>query len=388
MTYRPEQGRMIIARKLFIGLSVLLLVAAACGESEPEATSAATTAAPVTTAAPATTAAPDTTAAPATTAAPDTTAAPPERATVRIALDFIPNTNHAGIFIARSMGLFERENLDVEVVPWAFTVTGVLVEAGDADLGIAYPPDLLREVALGSSLKIVAAIIQENNVALVVPADSPYQTAADLGAAESYGGYGTPHERPLVTEMLTAAGAATPGDFQEVVLQGGAIEALIEDRVEFSAVFQGWSEIAARLRGTELRLFPYVDFIPEIVYPDVVFIARSEMIEQQPDVLARALRALGEAYTFAAENPDQAADILISEVTDLEQSEPLVRESAHYRAAQYLNDDGVWGCVQTSHFAGIGGLLERSGVLLDEEGQVVTAPEFSVYATSELLPDC
>ena len=197
---------------------------------------------------------------------------------------------------------------------------------GSADLGIAYPPDVLREVALGSSLKIVAAIIQENNVALVVPADSPYQTAADLDAAESYGGYGTPHERPLVTEMLTAAGAATPGDFQEVVLQGGAIEALIGDRVDFSAVFQGWSEIAARLRGTELRLFPYVDFIPEIVYPDVVFIARSEMIEQQPGVLERALKALGDAYTFAAENPDEAAEILISEVTDLQQSEALVRE--------------------------------------------------------------
>ena len=204
------------------------------------------------------------------------------------------------------------------------------------------PPDVLRGVALGSPLKIVAAIIQENNVALVVSADSPYQTAADLGAAESYGGYGTPHERPLVTEMLTQAGASTPGDFQEVVLQGGAIEALIEDRVDFSAVFQGWSEIAARLRGTELRLFPYVDVIPEIVYPDVVFIARSEMIEQQPDVLVRALRALGDAYIFAAENPDEAASILISEVTDLQQSEALVRESAQYRAPQYLNEDGNW----------------------------------------------
>ena len=116
------------------------------------------------------------------------------------------------------MGFFERENLDVEIVPWAFTTTGLLVEQGDADLGIAYPPDVLREVALGSSVKIVAAIIQENNGALVVPEESEFDTAQSLDDAETYGGYGTPHERPLVTEMLTAAGAETPGDFEVVVV--------------------------------------------------------------------------------------------------------------------------------------------------------------------------
>ena len=76
-----------------------------------------------------------------------------DRKTIRIALDFFPNTNYAGIAAAIDKGYFEEQNLDVEIVPWAFTVTGILVENGNADLGIAYPPDTFREVALGNKVR-------------------------------------------------------------------------------------------------------------------------------------------------------------------------------------------------------------------------------------------
>ena len=81
--------------------------------------------------------------------------------------------DYAGIAAAIDKGYFEEQNLDVEIVPWAFTVTGILVENGNADLGIAYPPDTFREVALGNKVRTVAAILQVSNVSIIVPEDSP-----------------------------------------------------------------------------------------------------------------------------------------------------------------------------------------------------------------------
>lgn len=310
-----------------------------------------------------------------------------DRKTIRIALDFFPNTNYAGIAAAIDKGYFEEQNLDVEIVPWAFTVTGILVENGNADLGIAYPPDTFREVALGNKVRTVAAILQVSNVSIIVPEDSPYRVAADLQNAATYGGFGTPHEGPIVTEFLKAVGDPNP-DFTPVVLQGGPTEALISGDVDFSASFIGWLDIAARLAGTPMRVFPYREYIPEIVYPDVIFVASQDTIDSDANLLERALIALGKGYEAVAADPAEAANILIRVFPDLEQSRALVTESAVYRAPQYLDGNGNWGCVVESQFAGMAGLLDRSGLLVDAGGNAVARPSFDSFATNQLLPNC
>ena len=310
-----------------------------------------------------------------------------ERQTIRIALDFFPNTNYAGIAAAIDKGYFEEQNLDYEIVPWAFTVTGILIENGNADLGIAYPPDTVREVALGNNVRVVAAILQESNVSIIVPEGSDYRTAADLANAETYGGFGTPHEQPIVTEFLKANGDANP-DFTPVVLQGGPTEALISGDVDFSASFVGWLDISARLAGTPMRVFPYRDSIPEIVYPDVIFVANQDAIDNNSNLLERALIALSKGHQDVAADPAEAANILIRVFPDLEASRQLVTESAVYRAPQYLDENDNWGCIQESDFAGISGLLDRSGLLIDAGGTRVAQPSFDSFATNDLLPDC
>ena len=210
---------------------------------------------------------------------------------------------------------------------------------------------------------------------------------ADLAAADKYGGFGTPHEGPIVTEFLKSVGDADP-DFNVVVLQGGATEALISGDVDFSASFIGWLDIQARLAGTPMRVFPYRDHIPEIVYPDVIFIANQNTIDNDANLLQRALLALSKGYRLAAEDPAEAANILIRVFPDLEASRALVTESAVYRAPQYLDENGNWGCMQESQFAGIAGLLDRTGLLVDNNDNPVAQPTFDRFATNELLPNC
>ena len=178
---------------------------------------------------------------------------------------------------------------------------------GQADLAVAFPASTLIEIAGGSEQKIVAEIIQVNNAALVVPADSPVESPADL-AGKAYGGYGTSHEKPIVTQVIAGAGAENP-DFKEVVLQTGAIEALTSGQVDFSSVYEGWSEIGAEIAGTPLKSFRYGDYVEGYTYPDVVFVASDEAIETKADLLRRGLAALAEGYAFAAESPAETVTI-------------------------------------------------------------------------------
>jgi ABC-type nitrate/sulfonate/bicarbonate transport system substrate-binding protein len=299
---------------------------------------------------------------------------------IKIALDFTPNTNHSGIYVALANGYFEEQGIAAEVIPYAFgTPPTGLVASGEADLAVGFPPDVAIQVSTGADLKIVSEIIQVNNAALVTLVDSPLTGPADFGG-KKYGGYGTPHEAPVVTAILEGAGA-NPTTFEEVILSTGAIEALTSGDVDFSAVYEGWSEIGAEIAGSPLNTFPYKDYVEGYIFPDVVFVTSGALIEEKGDTLRRALAALAQGYAFAAESPAETAEILTTQVPELGQSQELVSRSAEFRAPQYLDANGTWGCLREEQFTGVVDLLADAGVIADP-------PAFADYGTNELLEGC
>jgi ABC-type nitrate/sulfonate/bicarbonate transport system substrate-binding protein len=305
---------------------------------------------------------------------------PAETEPIKIALDFTPNTNHAGIYIALANGYFEEQGIDAEVIPYAFgTAPTTLVDSGEADLAVAFPADVAIQVSNGTDLKMVAEIIQVNNASLVALADAPYESPAEFNG-KKYGGYGTPHEAPIVTEILKGDGVANP-NFEEVILSTGAVEALTSGDVDFSAVYEGWSEIGAEIAGSPLKTFPYKDYVEGYIFPDVVFVTSGDTLAAKGDALSRALVALGQGYTFAAENPTEAAGILTTQVPELAASQELVDRSAEFRAPQYLDEAGTWGCLREEQFTPIVGILADAGV-------ISSSPTFEDLGTNELLEGC
>ena len=77
-----------------------------------------------------------------------------ERVSVRLALDWFPNSNHLGLFIAKEKGYFEDEGLDVTLYTPADPSTVLqTVGAGQDDFGISYQPDVLLARAQGVPVK-------------------------------------------------------------------------------------------------------------------------------------------------------------------------------------------------------------------------------------------
>ena len=100
--------------------------------------------------------------------------------TVRIALDYSANVNYLGIYVAIDKGCFARQGITAKIIPYANTPAETLVESGNTDLGISYPPDVIINRAKGLQYKAVAALVARNTTALAVLASSPYTRPAQL----------------------------------------------------------------------------------------------------------------------------------------------------------------------------------------------------------------
>jgi ABC-type nitrate/sulfonate/bicarbonate transport system substrate-binding protein len=300
--------------------------------------------------------------------------------TVRIALDYSANVNYLGIYVALEKGWFARQNITVKIIPYANTPAETLVESGNTDLGISYPPDVIINRAKGLRYRAVAALAARNTTALAVLASSSYTRPAQLDG-KLYGGFGIASDQPLVSAVLRGDGVAKPS-FKQVVLNTDVIDALAKHRIQYTAVFGGIDDVTAELQGVRLRLFPFRKYLGAAGgYPNVVFVAGDSTIAKRGDALRRTLKALAQGYAYSARHPADAEKILIeTNRTALGKSAKIVAATGNATAKTFLESDGRWGALSARAFTGLERILAKGGLVKG------TLPAPSDLFTNALLP--
>jgi ABC-type nitrate/sulfonate/bicarbonate transport system substrate-binding protein len=301
-------------------------------------------------------------------------------ATVKIALDYTANVNYLGIYAALSKGYFAAEGIKPVILPYANASAEQLIQAGQTDLGISYPPDVIINNANGTlRYKALAALVTDNTTALAVLKSSKYTRPAQLNG-KIYGGFGIASDKPLVTAILRADGVRNPV-FRQVVLDADVITALAAHRIDYTAVFGGIDDVTAALQGIHLRTFPYARYLGAAGdYPNAVFVAGDADIAARGPILARALKALAEGYEFAARDPAAAERILISDNrTALDNATRIVDATGNATAPHFLDGAGVWGPETNADYAGLERIL-AGGKLIKR------SPAVSALYSNALLP--
>lgn len=301
---------------------------------------------------------------------------------VTIALDYAPNANYLGIYTALAKGYFADEDVKPKILPYANTPAETLIKSGKADLAISYPPDLVINRSQGLSYRAIAAVVAGNTTELAVLANSGYRRPAQL-SGKLYGGFGVQSDKALVTEIMKRDGARDP-KFRQVVVNTAALEALKSGRVDYTAIFGGIDDLQAGKMGIRLRSFPYRRYLGAAGnYPNAVFVASEETIQAQADLMRRTLAALARGYEFAAENPEEAARILIdANKATLGRDPATTIATSRITAKQFLDPQtGTWGPMSDADFTGLGSILRNGGAIDD----VPPAP--SELYTDELLPE-
>jgi ABC-type nitrate/sulfonate/bicarbonate transport system substrate-binding protein len=283
--------------------------------------------------------------------------------TVRIALDYSANVNYLGIYVAQEKGWFARQHITVEIIPYANTPAETLIESGNTDLGITYPPDVVINRAKGLAYRAVAALAARNTTALAVLASSRYRRPAQLNGT-LYGGFGIASDEPLVSAVLKGDGVKAPS-FKQVVLNTDVIDALAKHRIQYTAVFGGIDDVTAELQGVRLRTFPYRKYLGAAGgYPNVVFAASDRTIAKRADALRRTLKALAQGYEYSAAHPAEAERILIeTNRTALGKSGRIVTATGNATAKTFVDRSGRWGTLHASAFAALEQILAKGGLV-------------------------
>ncbi|HEX8024943.1 MAG TPA: ABC transporter substrate-binding protein [Candidatus Limnocylindrales bacterium] len=305
---------------------------------------------------------------------------------VRFALDWTPNTDHTGFYVAQAKGWYAAAGVDLQVLPYNNDAPETLMGAGQADCGISFQDSLTFAVAAGVPIKSVMAILQHTASAIAVLYSSAITRPKQLDG-KTYAGFGYPNEIPTLQAVIKADGGT--GEFKSVTLDTSAYEALYAKKADFTIPFTAWEGVEATERGIGLRYFQFTDY----GFPDfyqVVLACSNDFLSAHGDLAKRFVGATVQGFQYAATNPDDAAAILIAQnpgVFDANTQLPV--DSARFLASggYYVDAAGKVGTQTLAEWTGYSKFLYDKGLLTDAAGKpVTTEPDYASLFTTEYLP--
>lgn len=302
-------------------------------------------------------------------------AAAPAAAQVTVALDWTPNTNHVGLYVAEAQGFYAEAGVDVAILPYSDTSSGTLVANGVAQFGVLSAVGWFTQRAAGADLQAAFAVVQHETGRLVYQ-DEAITTPADLDG-RTYAGFGSDWEKALIGTIIRNAGGV--GEFETVTLGTSAYEALANGSVDFTLEVSTWEGVNATLLGRDQGAFRYEDYgVPD---QHTTFIgATSAWLDANRTEASAFLTATQRGYEWAAANPDAAAEILI-DATLLANPEQVHASMKALVDGDYLLDDqGHAGRIDPAKIEAMGGFLFDAGILKDGDGNpLTTRPDFAEW---------
>jgi len=290
-------------------------------------------------------------------------------ALVRVGLEFFhPWTNHAGLYVARDLGLFGAAGVEVDL-------NGRDPDRGDTvaflarreiDLGFVPLNRLFAARVAGVPVRSVAAVNHRPLESLLTIADRDIARPRDL-AGRRVGLPSSGRLRAMVRDVVTR----DDGDPERVTfVETGFREALIEDvRADrFDAAFGGvWAWEPLLDGGPDVVVLP-LDELGGPRYHGYVLAAHEEAIAERGDELRGVLRAAGEGYAHAAADED-AVVAAFDRVAAIFPSD-VFRRSLAELAPSWFGPDRRWGVHRPELLAEYADWLSAHGQLRDAVGPI------------------
>src|SRR4051794_22837439 len=166
---------------------------------------------------------------------------------VTLVLDWTPNTNHTGLYVAKEQGYFAEEGLDVEIIMPGEAGADQLVASGKAEFGVSYQESITQARIQEVPIVSIAAVIQHNTSGFASLVEKNIITPKDF-AGKSYGGWGSPVEKSVIDSLMQQE-KANPKDVSIINIGDTDFFTAVERDVDFAWIYYGWTGVEAKLRG-------------------------------------------------------------------------------------------------------------------------------------------
>ena len=120
---------------------------------------------------------------------------------VSVVLDWTPNTNHTGLYVAKEKGYFKEQGLDVDIIMPGEAGADQLVASGKAEFGVGYQEGVTQARVQDVPLVSIAAIIQHNTSGFASPKEKGISSPKDF-EGKTYGGWGSPVEKAVMASIM------------------------------------------------------------------------------------------------------------------------------------------------------------------------------------------
>ncbi|MDZ7936502.1 MAG: ABC transporter substrate-binding protein [Emticicia sp.] len=264
--------------------------------------------------------------------------------TLKIALDWTPNTNHTGIFVASQMGFYKELNLHLDIVSPAtddYSLTPAKkLEQNEVDLAVV-PTESLFSLLLKEQkvdVKGIYAILQEDTSAIVTLKSNGISRPKDLDG-KIYASFKARYEDKIVKQIIV-----NDGGKGELVIEYpdklGIWETILAKKSDASWIFKAWEGIEAETQGVELNQFSLKDYGIPYGYSPLI-IAKTDAILANEAHLKNFITATKKGYLFAQNNPEKAVEILSKYIPKRDLENIDILKSQNYLNPFYGNQDNI-----------------------------------------------
>ena len=227
-----------------------------------------------------------------------------------LTLDFYPNPDHAGIYMAQKLGYFEDAGLDVSIdTPSDPAAPIKQLAAGRTDLAISYEPEVVLANQQGLGVVAIAALVDRPLTSMIWLKKSGIGGIADL-RGKTIATAGIPYQDAYLKTILARANLST-GDVKSVNVGFGLLPAIIGGSAD--AMLGGFSNVEGvdlRMRGKDPVVTP-VDKLGVPTYDELVLVAQRRRLEEDPEPFRLFLAALARGTAAAVKSPGATTAALL-----------------------------------------------------------------------------
>jgi len=286
---------------------------------------------------------------------------------IRVLLDYTPNTNHTGLFVALDKGWFEDEGLRVTITQPPEDNALVLLASGKAEFAISFQDWMGPAIAKEHDalpITAVAAIISHNTSGIMSLVESGIQRPADL-ANMRFASW----DIPVVTEIIRHIVEKDGGDFNTIrMIPNFATDAVSALRTDVDAIwiYRAWDGIAAEIAGVDFNYIDLGTFDSILDFYTPVLVTNTQWASQNAQTAKKFLTAASKGYNFAMENPQEAAEILLRHAPELDLE--LVMRSQEYLQSHYQGSARRWGEIDPQRWGDFYKWMYEAGLLETDIG--------------------
>ena len=292
----------------------------------------------------------------------------PAKQTVSVVLDWTPNTNHSGIYLAMARGYYDQAGIDVEILPYSEAGSGSVLLSKGADFAFEGAYSVIGSRARGDAMTMVFNLQQQSSQGIAVRADNAFITRpADLDG-KLFATWGASEGAAKVRAMIRNDGGE--GNVETVLLGTSAYAAVYNGTADFAEGLTTWEGIEADLEGTPLKWFMPADYGVETTPAELGLATTPAYLTENPDLARRFIQATQKGYADAVADPAGAVDALIDANPDASIDRELAAKSQEMLASRYWKDaSGSVGHADLDRWQSYIDYLEAQGLLEDHVAQ-------------------